>query len=315
MLDVDGRLALGHQHRPLEDVLDLPDVAGPGVGQKPFVGVHGERRRSIRRFRLEIVVQQGEQIDPILLAPVPDRRHGHRHHAQPVEEILPESLRLDILRQAPPGGHHDPGVDADVVTPADAPEGPGLEDPQQLGLDFRRHVADLADQDRTAVSELDQSAAALGGIDEDAPLLPEQQGFERRRVHSGATDLEEGLLPAGAEIVNRPGDPGFAGAGFAGQQERGPVALGEEAHLLGQLAHRRRGSERVEPFLRRRGGEQGRDNSAGPAGRRDPGRHREEHLDVGTGVDHLKGAGLEAAGSRCRVRPVGEQDDRRLAGA
>ncbi len=58
-------ILLGQQHRPLEHVLKLADVAGPVVGQEPVLclGVHRDRLAAVPdRERTEEVVEQQRDV-------------------------------------------------------------------------------------------------------------------------------------------------------------------------------------------------------------------------------------------------------------
>ena len=62
---------------------------------------------------------------------------------------------------------------------ADAPEGLLLEEPQQLGLQRRRHLADLVEKHRAAVGLLEQAALLLPRVGERAALVAEQLALEQ----------------------------------------------------------------------------------------------------------------------------------------
>src|SRR5690606_3890320 len=105
-------------------------------------------------------------------------------------------------------------------------EAPGLEHPEQLGLNLGREVADLTEEHGTAVGQLEEAALPLGGLDVDAPLVSEEERVEVGGVHPGAADLEERLPGPGAEVVDDPRGPGLPDPELAAEQERGSIALG-----------------------------------------------------------------------------------------
>ena len=63
--------------------------------------------------------------------------------------------------EVPVGRRNDADVHADVRRAADAPERLLFEKPEQLGLQRRRHLADLVEEDRALVGLLEQPALLL----------------------------------------------------------------------------------------------------------------------------------------------------------
>ena len=79
---------------------------------------------------------------------------------QPVEEILAKAplLHLDGEVAVAGGDHADVGLDGAVRT--DRPDLALLQDAQQLHLERRAHLADLVEEDRAAVGELEHAPCA-----------------------------------------------------------------------------------------------------------------------------------------------------------
>ena len=74
---------------------------------------------------------------------------------------------------------------------ADALELALLQHAQQLGLHRRRDVADLVEEQRAAVGELEAAELALDGAGERALLVAEQLALEQRLGERAAVDLDE----------------------------------------------------------------------------------------------------------------------------
>ena len=81
--------------------------------------------------------------------------------------------------------------------------------------------------------------------------MPEQLGVEEGGVEPGAVHLDERRLGSGAQVVNHPGHPPLARAALPVQQHRGALALSQQADLVGEVLHARRGAQRIEPVARR----------------------------------------------------------------
>ena len=97
------------------------------------------------------------------------------------------------------------------------------------------------------VGDLEQPLLPVLGVGERALLVAEQLGVEEGGVEPGAVDLDERRLGARAQVVDHPRHPPLAGAALAGEQHGGPLALGQQAHLVGEVLHARRSvPERVE---------------------------------------------------------------------
>ena len=83
------------------------------------------------------------------------------------------------LLEIPVGGGDDAHVDVDVVLAAEPRELAVLQHLQQLGLQRRAHVADLVEEQRAVVGELELAGLVLDRAGEGAALEPEQLGLEQ----------------------------------------------------------------------------------------------------------------------------------------
>ena len=80
---------------------------------------------------------------------------------------------------------------------ANRPELALLQHPQQLGLQPQRHLADLVEQDRAAVRQLEQALAPGARAGERAALVAEELGLQELGRNRRAVDLDERAGPAG----------------------------------------------------------------------------------------------------------------------
>ncbi len=246
VLHADGGLAPPQDHGPLQHVPHLAHVARPGVAEQALERLGREGRRRIGELGAEVAHEPGEKREPVLPRPLPHRGKRERHDAQPVVEVLPEPARLHLRLEVLVGGRDQPHVHRDLAGPAQPAEGLGLQHLEQLGLELGGEVADLVQEDGPPVGDLEQALLAVLGVGEGPLLVPEQLGVEERGVEPGAVHLHEGRLGPGAQVVDHPGHPPLPGPALAGEEHGGPVALGQERHLVPELLHGGGGAQGVE---------------------------------------------------------------------
>ena len=144
----------------LEDVLQLADVARPGIGDRAGACVSGlipSNRLPI--LRGELVEEELRQQRDVL-RPLAERRELDREDAEAVVQVLAERLLADGLEQVAIGGGDDPDVDLHRRRAADPVELVLLQDAEQLGLGLERELADLVEEDRPAVGQLEPADVA-----------------------------------------------------------------------------------------------------------------------------------------------------------
>src|SRR4029079_12299142 len=83
------------------------------------------------------------------------RRQADREHVEPVVQLLAELAVLDPLLEVEDGRADQPDIDLDGLRPPDALELALLQRAQELDLDLDRQVADLVEEQRAAVGELE----------------------------------------------------------------------------------------------------------------------------------------------------------------
>ena len=173
------------------------------------------------------------------MSPVRSRSGGTRIgiDGQPVEEIAPERSVLDLHLEILVGRGDEADVDLHRSLGADRGHPLFLDDPQKLGLERQRHLADLVEEQRAAVRHLEQAAPALAGARERALAEPEQLGLEQLGRDGRAVHGDERLVAPGAREVDRAGEELLADPGLAVDQHR-RVELGHRAQQLEHLLHR-----------------------------------------------------------------------------
>ena len=105
-----------------------------------------------------------------------------------------------------------------------------LEDAEQLGLRLGGQLADLVEEERAAVGQLEPADPAGDRAGERPLLVAEQLALDEARGQGRAVDLDQRLTGPPARGVDGPGDQLLAGAGLAGD-EHGGVGGGNAATL------------------------------------------------------------------------------------
>jgi hypothetical protein len=95
-------------------------------------------------------------------------------HVQAVEEVLAEAALLHGAPQVDVRRRHDAHVHLDHVDAAQAHELAVLQHAQQLRLGLERDVADLVEEERALVGQLEQALLRVDGAREGALHVPEE---------------------------------------------------------------------------------------------------------------------------------------------
>ena len=170
--------------------------------------------------------------------PLAQRRQGDGEDVEPVVEILAKRAIADLALEIAVRRRDHPDVDLHRVGPAHALELALLQHAQELDLDLERHVADLVEEQRPAVRQLEAARPPTHGAGERALLVPEHLGLEHAGRERRAVYLDERLGLPGAIDVDGARHHLLAGAGLSAQQDSG----GRLRHLLDpcqDLAQRR----------------------------------------------------------------------------
>ena len=151
-------------------------------------------------------------------------------------EILAETSTSDFRLQILVGGREYTRIDLDPRRPANRLHRLFLQNAQHFGLRLQAHVANLVEEDRAAVGDLELAAPIGDGAGERPAHVAEQLAFDQLFGDCGAVDFNEGRAPAAAQRVDRPRDQLFAGAVFAVNQHAA-VGRGGHGDLLAELPH------------------------------------------------------------------------------
>ena len=171
---------LGDEDGPFDEVLQFPDVAG--IGQ-PAEVLH-RFSRDFDRFQTVLpgllpgkILHQQRNVFPSLA----QCRHLHRDEVDPVKEVFPELSLLYHLRQVAVGRTDNPRIDLLRTAVAQRFERVVLQYAQQFHLADHVQVADLVQEDTSAVGQFETALAVVMRIGEGAFFVSEHLAFEQRQ--------------------------------------------------------------------------------------------------------------------------------------
>jgi len=223
---------------------------------------------------------QQEIQQPFLVTTLAHRWQRHLQAIEPVVQILTETALLHPLQQIPVGGTDDAHIHRLRLT-ANRHHLALFQHPQQAGLQRQWHIANLVQQQSTAVG-LQQLAthALLARPGEAATAVAEQLTFDQALGDRRTVDRHERLATALAGLVHGLGKGFFTATGLAAQQQR-HIAL---EHTHGTLKIVLQG--RVQQADTRRCGRPG----LGLAGRHRPSRRLRLAAQAGEHLASITGA-------------------------
>ena len=211
---------VGHQRRLLERIAQLADVARPALARQQFDRVGREAAQRQPAAPSDVFHQHLGQRLQVAQA-LAQWRQPDRQHVQAVVEVGAEAAVGHHRRQVAAGGGDHAHVDPLHLVAAERLDLLLLQHAQQLALQRERHVADLVEEQRAAVGELELAVAALAiGARVRAGRHAEELGLEQALGHRGDVDADERPRRAQARGMDRLREHLLAGAGLAEQQHR-----------------------------------------------------------------------------------------------
>ena len=207
--DLDGKVR-DRQPRPggqddhlLDGVAELADVAGPGVGLERLQGRRLDARDGAAVRGGELLQEARDEPGDVLRV-VLQGRHADVDDVQPVVEVFAERAVRHHLREVAVRRGDEPEVDGLLRRAAEAADGLRL-DRAEKG-DLRRHVdlADLVEEERSAVRLLDAALLAVLEAARERPgLVAEELRLQEVARERRAFDGDERPLRAPREAVDR----------------------------------------------------------------------------------------------------------------
>src|SRR5438093_7839561 len=230
------RSARRENDRAFDDILHLPDIARPVVANK---GVHDRGRDALdppahpARETLDEMADQHRNI----FAPLAQGRQHDREHVQAVVEVVAEVAVGDHVRQVAVRGRHQAHVYPDRPRASQALKLLLLQGTEQFRLQLRRDIANFVEEQRPLVRQLEAADLLAHCAGEGPFLVAEQLALQQPGGDGRAVELDEGLPPAGAEVVQGACDELLARARLA-KNEDGGAGAGDGVDLLQDPAER-----------------------------------------------------------------------------
>src|SRR5579862_8805716 len=117
-------------------------------------------------------------------------------------------------------GSHQPDVDPKRTATSESFELALLNDPQKLGLQFQRDVADLVEQEGSIMSQLKSPGPLRQSAGESALFVSKQFAFEQTGGNCCTIHFYKFAVFSQAALVNLPGENFLARTGFSQKQDR-----------------------------------------------------------------------------------------------
>ena len=181
--------------------MQLAYVAGPGVIEQHPRRLHIEILEALVLF-LCVALQQVTRQQQYILAALAQRWQAQRDHVQAVVKIFTKTPRLHFYQRIPVGGADEAHIHRLQLAAADPLQGAGLDEAQQLALQVEIHLADLVQEQGSAISQTGRPLAIPLGAGEGALDVTEDLALHQVMGNGGAVERYEGLLAAGAALVN-----------------------------------------------------------------------------------------------------------------
>ena len=141
-----------------------------------------------------------------ILSPLGERGKFDSDHIQSVVEVFAEFSAGDEVCEFSVGCRNHAHVYLNRLRRAQGLEGPLLEDAQQLHLKRHCKITYFIEENGAAVRQVKPAGLIGSRVGERTLSVAEQFGFEESFWEGSAIDFHIGLIFAGAEVVDRPGE-------------------------------------------------------------------------------------------------------------
>ena len=155
-----------------------------------------------------------------VLAPLTQGRQAQPNHIEPVKQVLAEGAVFHPLLQVLVGGSNHTHIGFHRAMTAHPVEMAVAEDPQQPGLQVKRHVADLIEEQGAAIGLLEAAAAHGLRAGEGTALMAKQLGLQQILGNSRRVDRHKGPVGTWRMLVQCAGHQLFTRTRFAGDHHR-----------------------------------------------------------------------------------------------
>src|SRR5213592_2185116 len=217
---VDAEDLTASQHdRPLDDVFELANVAGPVIVLEHDERIGRHRRHALAELARELLDEVSDE-EGNVLAPIPKGRQVDRDDVESIKEVLAEQPVGHRLAEVTVGRGDESHVDLDVPGVAHATNLALLDGPQELYLDGRRDLRDLVEEQRAAFGRREQSLGVGHRAGEGAFEVAEQLRLHESFRDRAAVHGHEGAVPPAALVMDGQGDELLSRPAFPGDHHR-----------------------------------------------------------------------------------------------
>ena len=226
-------------HQPLHQVLELADVARP-----PVVLQHGQRGggHALHVFAEACVVAREEEAHQLgqVFDAFAQRRDADRDDVDAVVEVFAERPFLHAPFEIHVGGRHQTELHLDRLVAAHPLDLAFLDRAQQLGLQVELEVADLVEEERAAVRQLELADLLAHGAGEGAFFVAEECALDQLARNGGDIHGDERAIGLLGVAVDHARHQFLASAALTEDEHRGRQA----GHLVHAFEHLARGRTR-----------------------------------------------------------------------
>jgi hypothetical protein len=153
-------------------------------------------------------------------------------------EVLTKSALLDFREQISIRRRDDAHVGSNRLEPTETPNLAVLEHAQELGLKLSRQLAELVQEERAVVRQLEKPGARVRCAGEGASFVSEELAFDQGRSDGPAIEDDVRVVGSRARAMNGVRHDVFAGSRFA-LDEEGDFRGSNPRQIRHERAHER----------------------------------------------------------------------------
>src|SRR5439155_16972038 len=156
-----------------------------------------------------------------VFTPFPQGRNPDVDDFEPVIQVFAEAALANELFEILMSGRDNAHVHLERLAGADALESLFLQHAEQLGLDFKRNIANFVQEEGAPIRQFESPNLVFMRARESSLDVAKQLAFQESRRQSGAMNFDESLVAPRAVGVQGAGEKFFAGATFTADQNGG----------------------------------------------------------------------------------------------
>ena len=178
---------LGICDRSLDRASQLPHVPRPVVLRQYLEGRVGTPV-DLLAVAADACLEKVSHQKGNVLPPLPEGRNPDLDDVEPKEEVLPEPASSHFVVDVAIRRGHEADVYGDRLYPADPAYGALFHGPKELRLKTGVQLAHLVEEERAAVSGLEETLLRNLGSGEGTPVIAEELGLQQTLGNCGAID-------------------------------------------------------------------------------------------------------------------------------